>query len=656
MLCGWAGLGLFGLVNGARPSTAAVMGLALVCSLLRGKWQISLRHLTAVWAGCLIAGALLGQGLYQGSQFANPYASQAALGLAAVQCLALTRRYKRSEEMAACFVSMTLAIACTFADVGNPLPLVALLAVQLTALGCTLRLTISGATVSRGAVLALLLSLPLGAAVAAAARAADARLGNWMGSLMISSGSTFSFPGVSQLDSMQRSQNSPSVVLRYYSTRPPRYLVGTAYVTYADRSWKTKGGTENLMYEAGSHGESVYSIHLGPPPPADFTDLVELAGHSQAIFLPRDCFQFSLLPAPALVRAQIHIQGTGRRFGNTFIASNDGDFNWRYLLLRSSQAFAPRFDNLDDDREVYLQLPPRLSPAVERLAVEQSRAGSSEGQKARLLESFLQDNFSYGFGYPFSQSLDPVEDFLTKRAAAHCELFATSLTLMLRSLRIPARYINGLVVRERSGDNDYWVVRERDAHAWVEAYLDGAWVTLDPTPPAAVEASGPDRMERILEWLAYRWHHLFDVSWLLATLRENLKNLVVYGLALGLGFFAWRRRPRWGWHWSWSRRACNPQADRATEELPLLLESFQKTLAALSWLRPPHLTLAAWSAQLPEHRLTSSCRRFLDTYACLRYGRPSVNPEEMALLKELLREVREEAVLDHSLDLPSQKS
>ena len=95
-------------------------------------------------------------------------------------------------------------------------------------------------------------------------------------------------------------------------------------------------------------------------------------------------------------------------------------------------------------------------------------------------------------------SIDPVADFLINRKEGHCEYFASALTLLLRSVDVPARMVNGF----KGGDwNDLagvMNVREKHAHTWCEAMLNdrsGAggefprWLTLDPTPANERERS-----------------------------------------------------------------------------------------------------------------------------------------------------------------------
>ena len=94
-----------------------------------------------------------------------------------------------------------------------------------------------------------------------------------------------------------------------------------------------------------------------------------------------------------------------------------------------------------------------------------------------------------GFEYSTVQTrqdrtIDPVEDFLFNTKSGHCEYFASACALMLQSVQIPARLVNGYYGSELNaltGNNE---IRQRHAHSWVEAFLDNRWQTLEPTPDA----------------------------------------------------------------------------------------------------------------------------------------------------------------------------
>jgi hypothetical protein len=88
------------------------------------------------------------------------------------------------------------------------------------------------------------------------------------------------------------------------------------------------------------------------------------------------------------------------------------------------------------------------------------------------------------------RNLDPVLDFLVNRKEGHCAYFASALTLMLRSIGIPARMVNGFKGGDWNDLSQALNVRQKHAHSWVEALIqsdpdqDPTWVTLDPTPGA----------------------------------------------------------------------------------------------------------------------------------------------------------------------------
>jgi protein-glutamine gamma-glutamyltransferase len=131
---------------------------------------------------------------------------------------------------------------------------------------------------------------------------------------------------------------------------------------------------------------------------------------------------------------------------------------------------------------VYLQLPsldPRIPELAQRVAAP---AGPSNYARARAVESYLKSNLGYTLELP-GHVADPLAHFLFTRRKGHCEYFASSMTVMLRVLGIPARVVNGFRGGEYNDLTGRYIVREKDAHSWVEAYFpEYGWVTFDPTP------------------------------------------------------------------------------------------------------------------------------------------------------------------------------
>ena len=86
---------------------------------------------------------------------------------------------------------------------------------------------------------------------------------------------------------------------------------------------------------------------------------------------------------------------------------------------------------------------------------------------------------------------DPLAEFLFERKQGHCEYFASAMAIMLRTLGIPSRVVNGFRTGEFNDLTSQYVIRDRDAHSWVEAYFPGyGWVSFDPTPVAAAAGHG----------------------------------------------------------------------------------------------------------------------------------------------------------------------
>ncbi|MGE5192825.1 MAG: transglutaminaseTgpA domain-containing protein [Deltaproteobacteria bacterium] len=137
----------------------------------------------------------------------------------------------------------------------------------------------------------------------------------------------------------------------------------------------------------------------------------------------------------------------------------------------------------------------RLIALALDLRSSDKRAGGedvSPGRRLALtLEAHLRDSGRYAYSLNMSvndPTIDPVEDFLFNRKRGHCEYFASALALMLRAVEIPSRLVTGFKGCDPLARRGAYEVQQRHAHAWVEAYVDGQWIILDPTPAARDES------------------------------------------------------------------------------------------------------------------------------------------------------------------------
>jgi hypothetical protein len=188
--------------------------------------------------------------------------------------------------------------------------------------------------------------------------------------------------------------------------------------------------------------------------------------------------------------------------------------------------------------ERYLQLPP-LAPAIPALARQVAAGRVDHAEVAARVETFLREQFRYSLDIERVSQLDPLQEFLFVRRAGHCEYFAAAMAVMLRTLGVPARVVNGFQRGEWNPYGQYFIVRYYDAHSWVEAYLPGAgWVSFDPTPRATADpAAGRTPMILYLDSLRLQWHR-YVVNW---SLRDQIRAVQSVQLRLA-GLRGWSGR------------------------------------------------------------------------------------------------------------------
>jgi hypothetical protein len=154
----------------------------------------------------------------------------------------------------------------------------------------------------------------------------------------------------------------------------------------------------------------------------------------------------------------------------------------------------------------YLQLP-RLDARVAPLARQISASTDNNYDKAAAIETYLRTKFGYTLQLPRAVARDPVANFLFERKQGHCEYFASSMAVMLRTLGIPSRVVNGFRTGEFNDLTSQYLVRASSAHSWVEAYFPGyGWISFDPTPAAPAQMrTGWGRSALYLDALASFW-------------------------------------------------------------------------------------------------------------------------------------------------------
>jgi len=153
---------------------------------------------------------------------------------------------------------------------------------------------------------------------------------------------------------------------------------------------------------------------------------------------------------------------------------------WSDAELRGRAAIPPRGSGAR-----FLQLPP-LAPELRALAEQSAGGAGSDAERVRAVERFLLERGRYQDTPPLpppGAPRSPVEAFLLGELAGHCEYFASGMVVLLRSLSLPARLVNGFAGGRENRIGDFLELSRSDAHAWVEVHYEGVgWVRYDPTP------------------------------------------------------------------------------------------------------------------------------------------------------------------------------
>ncbi len=316
-------------------------------------------------------------------------------------------------------------------------------------------------------------------------------------------------------------KKNSSVVMRVQTGRPLGYdrlrWRGIALTTFDGKRWTSperaaqtlSPGLDGWIYMADPAQKTdapgpgiLYTVYLEPIA----TDAIFVPGKAISLkgnFTGEGGNSFS-----AMRRSYIFRDSTGTLLNpfHNYGALRYGGFS-RLPPLNAAKLRAAPADYSREITETYLQLPPRLDPRIPELARQIAKNAKTPFDMALVMESYLRDRFTYTLNLSGKPGDDPLAHFLFETRAGHCEYFASAMTIMLRTLGIPAREVNGFLPGEYNDLGGDYIVRASDAHSWVEVYFPGnEWQVFDPTP-AAPENAGNflTRLGQYADWLQITW-------------------------------------------------------------------------------------------------------------------------------------------------------
>jgi transglutaminase-like putative cysteine protease len=255
----------------------------------------------------------------------------------------------------------------------------------------------------------------------------------------------------------------------------------------------------------------------------------------------------------------------------------------------------------------YLQLPSTITARTRDLALRLAEGHANAYDTAVAIEQYLRASIPYDyFPPPQAPGTDAVDQFLFVDQRGVCELYATSMVVLLRTLGIPARLVTGFGTGDFNAFTNLYEVRADDAHAWVEVYFPGfGWHPFEPT----ANWVGDPQTGRVQRWVfsgALGSLELPQVDWGQAAQAGMAALAGVGPLAGGLlivlalsGFVLLMRRLGWRWQ---RRGGAAPDARDAWRRDParrLVLRAYRRAQRVLHSPRNPGQTVQEHARELP---------------------------------------------------------
>lgn len=331
-----------------------------------------------------------------------------------------------------------------------------------------------------------------------------------------------------QLGSTFNLRGSPARVLRIKNLGRDDHLRGAAFDTYEDGHW----------------GPALHERKMSPAPPARLTkmqpqpgaprlqdvstvELTRLVNDTRFLFLPLGSASVEMEISEGVEWSPEHggpLRARGRApFKYFATVSTTPDYQGPLATPRPLTAE-------QRERLLTISLKDDEADRLRAIAREATAGAKTDREKARAVVQYLIANHRYSLSTTVGPG-DPVVSFLEKKKDAHCEFFAASAALLLRCVGVPTRYVTGYLAHERLPSGEV-IVRQRDAHAWTEVWIDGTgWTYIDATPGDGRPDHEPDDIaawRRGMEWFQDRVQALRD---LLSNLPTWLLNLIIGGVA-----------------------------------------------------------------------------------------------------------------------------
>ncbi len=288
-------------------------------------------------------------------------------------------------------------------------------------------------------------------------------------------------------DDLTQFQGNPNLTADLLFTvtgEDANYWRARTYTTYTGAGWDTLGAWREFSESGADDDSRVRSEHEFTVVAA--TDTLFHAGLAAEFDRPIEALTTPTLPDDALqIRFTEGLEFFPTRTNIKYTSVGNASTATAFALRRADAAVPPEIS------EIYTQVPSTLPRRVTRLARELTAEHDSVFDKAKAIEEYLK-SFPYNLDITAPpEGRDGVDYFLFDLQQGYCDYYASSMTVMLRTLGIPARYVLGYATGQFDPDANSWQVLQLNYHSWVEIYHgDLGWIRYEPTPANGIEFGG----------------------------------------------------------------------------------------------------------------------------------------------------------------------
>lgn len=356
----------------------------------------------------------------------------------------------------------------------------------------------------------------------------------------------------------------------------------------------------------------------------------------------------------------------GFSYSFTYLKPRYGVEDFDKLLRMSNYELYQKFDSEYKDDLVkkanyieqnYMQLPNSITSRTVKLAKDIMNAYENNYDRAKAIEEYLKTNYDYTYSTVLPEDGEDIIDyFLFETKEGFCTYNASTMVVMLRSIGIPARYVKGFVTRgsmgrdELSADNDKKskidtnmnVVTGWDAHAWVEAYLEGfGWVSFEPTSGFQFNQIQEEKYNtQILTEEELKIREVYDLE----SIAQSQKRIPLAGILIILSIIIFIAILLWIYR-RYERTKDNFRLSNTRNKIQMVYKNILLLMEILGYKKEEHQTLREY-AKMINGELDTQKHNFIkltNIFEIAYYSNKKIEDETLEIFDAYYKELKHQA-------------